>query len=70
MRIIEAIADRLELPSEKVYVNIQEFGNTSAASIPIALHQARTEGRLKDGEKCLLVAFGGGFTFGSSLIQF
>jgi len=70
IRIIEAIAQRLKLPDEKVFVNIQEYGNTSAASIPIALAQARKEGRLKDGDKCLLVAFGGGFTWGSSLIQF
>ncbi len=69
-RIIEAIASRLKLPDEKVFVNIQEFGNTSAASIPLALAQARQEGRLKDGDKCLLVAFGGGFTWGASLIQF
>ncbi len=70
VRIIEAIAQRLKLPEEKVFVNIQEYGNTSAASIPIALAEAREEGRLKDGDKCLLVAFGGGFTWGSALIQF
>jgi 3-oxoacyl-[acyl-carrier-protein] synthase-3 len=69
IRIIEAIAHRLKLPDEKVFVNIQEYGNTSAASIPIALHQALKEGRLKDGNRVLLVAFGGGFTWGASLIQ-
>ncbi|OVE79193.1 3-oxoacyl-ACP synthase [bacterium I07] len=69
IRIIEAIAKRLKLPNEKVFVNIQEYGNTSSASIPIALDQAINEGRLKEGSRCLLVAFGGGFTWGSSLIQ-
>ena len=70
IRIIDAIAQRLKIPKEKVFVNIQEYGNTSAASIPIALDQARKEGRLKDGDRCLLVAFGGGFTWGASMIQF
>ena len=69
-RIINAIAERLELTEDKVFVNIQEYGNTSAASIPIALDQAKREGRIKEGTKVLLVAFGGGFTWGSSLIQF
>ncbi|HHS13298.1 MAG TPA: ketoacyl-ACP synthase III [bacterium] len=70
IRIIEAISKRLKLPKDKVFINIQEYGNTSAASIPIALNQARREGALKDGFRCLLVAFGGGFTWGSALIQF
>ena len=70
LRIIEAIQTRLKLTDEQVYINVHEYGNTSAASIPIALNQARREGRLKEGHKCLLVAFGGGFTWGASLIQF
>jgi len=70
IRIINSISKRLKLPKEKVFVNIQEFGNTSAASIPIALDQVRKEGRLSDGDLCLMVAFGGGFTWGSSLVQF
>ncbi len=70
MRIIDAVAKRLKLPDEKVYVNLQEYGNTSAASIPIALFQALSEGRIKEGDRVLLVAFGGGFTWGASLIQF
>ena len=70
IRIINAIAKRLKLPKEKVFVNIQEYGNTSSASIPIALDQARKEGLLKNGSKCLLVAFGGGFTWGSCMVQF
>ena len=70
IRIIHGIAKRLHVPSERVFVNIQEYGNTSSASIPIALDQAKREGLLKEGSKCLLVAFGGGFTWGSCLIQF
>ena len=70
LRIIEAIQTRLKMTDEQVYINVHEYGNTSAASIPIALNQARREGRLKEGHKCLLVAFGGGFTWGASLIQF
>ena len=70
IRIIKAVAERLNLPEEKVFVNLQEYGNTSAASIPIALNQALNEGRVKPGDKCLLVAFGGGFTWAASFIQF
>lgn len=69
VRIIDAIASRLKLPDEKVYINIQEYGNTSAASIPLALDEARRTGKLKQGDLCLLVAFGGGFTWGSALIR-
>jgi 3-oxoacyl-[acyl-carrier-protein] synthase-3 len=70
VRIIEAIAQRLDLSMDKVFVNVQKYANTSAATIPIALHEARQEGRLPDGEKVLLVSFGGGLTWGASLIQF
>jgi len=70
VRIIDAIAKRLKIPKEKVFVNIQEYGNTSAASIPLALDQANREGYVKDGCLCLLVAFGGGFTWGSCMVQF
>jgi 3-oxoacyl-[acyl-carrier-protein] synthase-3 len=70
MRIIDAVKNRLKLPDEKVFINLNEYGNTSAASIPIALDQARREGRLKEGDKLLLVAFGGGFTWAASVIQF
>jgi len=69
-RIIDAIAKRLELTEDRVFVNIQEYGNTSAASIPIAMVQAKEEGRIGEGSRVLLVAFGGGFTWGSSMIQF
>jgi len=69
LRIINAIAQRLNLPEEKVFVNLDRYGNTSAASIPIALDEAVRSGRLKKGEVALLVAFGGGFTWGSCLIK-
>ena len=70
IRIIDAISKRLKLSREKVFINIQEYGNTSAASIPIALDQAIREDRIREGDLCLLVAFGGGFTWGSILLQF
>jgi 3-oxoacyl-[acyl-carrier-protein] synthase-3 len=69
IRIIEALAKRLKLPMEKVYVNIDRFGNTSSASVPIALDEARKRGLVKEGSKTVLVAFGGGFTWGSALIK-
>lgn len=69
IRIIEATAKRLKLPMGKVFVNIDKYGNTSAASVPIALDEARRSGRIKLGDITLLVAFGGGFTWGSALIK-
>jgi 3-oxoacyl-[acyl-carrier-protein] synthase-3 len=69
IRIIEATAKRLKLPMEKVFVNIAKYGNTSAASIPIALDEARKSGRIKPGYITLLVAFGAGFTWGSAVIR-
>jgi len=69
IRIIEATAKRIKLPLEKVYVNIDKYGNTSSASIPIALDEARKEGLIKKGDYTVLVAFGGGFTWGSALIK-
>lgn len=69
IRIIEATAKRVKLPMEKVYVNIDKYGNTSSASIPIALDEARKSGRIKPGDITLLVAFGGGFTWGSAVIR-
>ncbi len=70
LRIIDATARRLNLPKDKVYVNIDRFGNTSSASLPIALNEARRTGRLKPGMSCLMVVFGGGFTWASALVQF
>jgi 3-oxoacyl-[acyl-carrier-protein] synthase-3 len=68
-RIIKATAKRVHLPIEKVYINIDRYGNTSAASIPLALDEARRMGKVKPGDILLLVAFGGGFTWGSALIR-
>lgn len=69
MRIISAIANRLDLPMEKVYTNLAKYGNTSAASIPLALDEALKEGRIKRGDNILMVAFGGGLTWASALIK-
>lgn len=69
MRIIEGVAKRLHFPMEKVFVNIQRYGNTSAASVPIAIAEAAAAGRLKRGDKVLLAAFGGGFTWGASVLE-
>lgn len=68
-RIIDAIAKRLELPPEKVMINIHKYGNTSSASIPISLDEANRSGRLKPGDLVMLDAFGGGFTYGSALMR-
>ncbi|MFH0932881.1 MAG: beta-ketoacyl-ACP synthase III [Nitrospirota bacterium] len=69
LRIIQATADRLGLPMDKVLVNIDRYGNTSAASIPIALDEAVTTGRIKDGDYILLESFGGGLTWASALVK-
>jgi len=69
LRIIEAISHYLQLPMERFYVNVDRFGNTSAASIPIALDEARRAGRIRRGDRILLVAFGAGLTYGSALIR-
>ncbi len=69
IRIIEATAKRLNIPMERVYVNLDKYGNTSAASIPLALFEARAEGRIKPGDYVLLVAFGAGFTWGGVLLK-
>ncbi len=69
-RIIESVAKRLRFAPENGYINIDRYGNTSAASIPIALNECRREGKIKTGDFVLLVAFGGGLTWGASLIEF
>lgn len=68
-RIIGAIAERLNLPPERVFMNLDKYGNTSAATIPVALDEANRAGRLKKGDVILLVAFGGGFTWASSVLR-
>ena len=70
IRIIQATARKLELPMERVIVTVQEHGNTSAASVPLALDVAVRDGRIRRGELLLLEAFGGGFTWGSALIRY
>ncbi len=70
VRIISATARKLKMPMERVVVTVQEHGNTSAASVPLALDVAVRDGRIKRGEMVLLEAFGGGFTWGSSLLRF
>jgi 3-oxoacyl-[acyl-carrier-protein] synthase III len=69
VRIIEATAKHAGMPMDKVMVNVDRYGNTSSASIPLALDQAITEGRVKAGSVILLVAFGAGFTWGSAVIR-
>ncbi len=65
MRILDFLRERLGLDREKVFINIHKYGNTSAASVPIALDEANRSGRLKPGMKILMVSFGGGFTWGA-----
>jgi 3-oxoacyl-[acyl-carrier-protein] synthase-3 len=69
IRIIRATAERLKLPWEKVFLNIEKYGNTSAASVPLALDQAIQEGRIKKGDNIVTVAFGGGLTWGAAAIR-
>ena len=70
VRIIEATAKYANIPMEKVYVNVDRFGNTSSASIPIALDEAIEAGRVTEGTTALLVAFGAGFTWGAMVVRF
>lgn len=69
IRIIQAMAKRLEMPMEKVIVTVQDHGNTSAASVPMALDVGIRDGRIKRGDLILMEAFGGGFTWGSVLMR-
>lgn len=69
LRIIEAVAERIGVPMSKVFVNLDRYGNTSAASVPIALDEARREGRLKSGDLVEAVVFGGGFTWGAAVFR-
>ncbi len=69
-RIIESAAKRLQLPPEKCFINITEYGNTSAASVPLAFDQAIREGKIKRGDIVILVAFGAGLTWGANVIRF
>jgi 3-oxoacyl-[acyl-carrier-protein] synthase III len=69
-RIIESAAKRLNLPDEKVFININEYGNTSAASVPIALDECIRKGKIQRGDLIILVAFGAGLTWAASIIEF
>jgi 3-oxoacyl-[acyl-carrier-protein] synthase-3 len=69
-RIIESAAKRLNLPEEKIFVNIQNYGNTSAASVPIAFDECVRKGRLRKGDIVVFVAFGAGVTWGANVIEF
>lgn len=68
-RILDAGARFARVPMEKVFVNVDRYGNTSAASVPLALHEALMEGRIKEGDKVLLVSFGAGATWGATLVE-
>jgi 3-oxoacyl-[acyl-carrier-protein] synthase-3 len=69
LRILEHIRRRLAIPREKIPVTLTRYGNTSSSALPIALHQAITEGRIQSGDWVLLAAFGGGVTWGTALIR-
>jgi 3-oxoacyl-[acyl-carrier-protein] synthase III len=69
-RIIVALAERLGVPMERVVVNLEKYGNTSAASVPVALDEARRQGRIKAGDIVLLNAFGAGFAWGAAVVRF
>ncbi len=69
-RIIVAMAERLGIPMERVMVNLDKYGNTSAASIPVALDEAKRQGRIKAGDIVLLNAFGAGFAWGAAVVKF
>jgi 3-oxoacyl-[acyl-carrier-protein] synthase-3 len=69
IRIIDAAAERLGQPRDKFFVNVERYGNTSSASVPVALYEAVEAGRLKPGDVAVLVAFGGGLTWGSCAIR-
>lgn len=69
IRIIQAAAERLNLPMERVFVNVDRYGNTSAASIPIAIYEAWEQGRLKKGDVAVVVGFGAGLTWGACVLR-
>jgi 3-oxoacyl-[acyl-carrier-protein] synthase-3 len=69
LRIIEAAAKRVDLPMDRVFVNVDRYGNTGAASVYVALEEANATGRLKRGDLVLIVALGGGFAWGAALMR-
>ena len=70
MRIIEAVGSRLDMAGDRVFVNVDKYGNTSSASIPLAISEARAAGRIKTGDRLLVTAFGAGLTWGAALLRF
>ena len=70
LRIIQAIGKRLRLPEERVVLTVQDHGNTGAASIPLALDVAVRDGRIRRGQRIMMVSFGGGLTWAAGLMQF
>ena len=69
MRIIEAVAKQAGLPLDKFYLNIERYGNTSSASIPIAIDEATEAGKIKQGDLLLMAALGAGFSWGSAVVR-
>ena len=69
MRIINSVAERLGLPAEKVFTNIDRYGNTSAASVPIALDEALEQNRIHENDLIMLCACGGGLTWGANILR-
>ena len=68
-RIVQAAAKRLGVPEERFYMNMEEYANTSAASIPIALHEMEGKGLLKRGDLVMLLGFGAGLTYGATVLR-
>ena len=66
---MKKVAERFEIPLDRVYVNIERYGNTSSATVPVALDEANRSGRLKPGDLVLLDAFGGGFSWGAVIMR-
>ncbi len=69
LRIIDAVADRLDFPKEKIFVNLKKYGNTSAASCAIGLGEALAQGKFKKGDKIVLATFGAGLVWGAMVIE-
>ena len=69
-RIVESLAQRLEISMDKFFCNLENYGNTSAASVPLALDEGRAQGRFHSGQLGVLVAFGAGLTWSATLIRF
>ncbi|MDR1581022.1 MAG: ketoacyl-ACP synthase III [Synergistaceae bacterium] len=69
VRILDGIARRMEIPMEKFVINVDKYGNTSAASVMIGLHEARTDGRIKPGQRVMMCSFGAGMTYGAMLME-